>query len=208
MFEEQLGFLKLSNESFDGGNLAEAKRLAVALRVLFHNTGMSHALLNQLDLRDSLTWVASAGMPDPNNRVTTLGLVQMGMDIGKSQATYRAPLGDRPPIPILTSAGTVPRFSRIDTDLWWTDPVAKDRDGTQFCRKDFVLALANQEGGAHVDPQIRQSYDKIANSNSMGWTYKAGDAPEVPLSNPVPHAVRQISYEVVESVRQQRDRIK
>jgi hypothetical protein len=77
-----------------------------------------------------------------------------------------------------------------------------------FCRKDFVLALANQEGGAHVDPQIKAAYDKIANSNSMGWTDKKGDALEVPLSNPVPYAVRQMSYEVVESIRQQRDRLK
>ena len=83
----------------------------------------------------------------------------------------------------------------------------KDSDGTLFCRKEFVLALANQEGGAHVDPQIKAAYDKLANSNSMGWTYKEGDSPEIPLSNPVPFAVRQISYEAVESVRQQRDRI-
>jgi hypothetical protein len=86
--------------------------------------------------------------------------------------------------------------------------VAKDSAETLFSRKDFVLALANQEGGAHVDPQIKEAYDKIANSNSMGWTYKQGDAPEVPLENPVPYAVRQISYEVIESVQQQRDRIK
>jgi hypothetical protein len=41
----------------------------------------------------------------------------------------------------------------------------------------------------------------------MGWTYKEGDADEIPLSNPVPYAVRQISYEF-ESVQQQRGRIK
>lgn len=39
---------------------------------------------------------------------------------------------------------------------------------TLFFRKDFVLALANQEGGAHVDPQVKAAYDKIAHSNSMG----------------------------------------
>jgi hypothetical protein len=96
----------------------------------------------------------------------------------------------------------------------------------------------NKEGGAHVDPEIKESYNKIANLNSLGWTYS--DGPEgkaltsapipvgpsasvpldmvppaqegwsdpLPMTNPVPYTVRQISYEVVESVRQQRDRIK
>jgi hypothetical protein len=123
----------------------------------------------------------------------------------------------------------------------------KDADGTLFARKDFIMALANKEGGAHVDPEILESYNKIANLNSLGWTYSEGPEgkqltstpipvsqpgqpapstskppaqpsklPEfgedwtgpIPLDNPVPYMLRQISYEVVESVRQQRDRIK
>lgn len=84
----------------------------------------------------------------------------------------------------------------------------KDSDGTLFCRRDFVLALCNEEGGAHVDPKIKASYEKLANSNSMDWTFREGDGPGVPMSNPVLPSVRQISYEVVESIRQQRDRIK
>lgn len=205
--------MELSNEAFDAGMLAEAKRLAGVLRTLFHHTadsprGSSHALINQLDLQDTLTWVATAGTPNPNNLGTTWGLVQVGMDIGEGRPLYRAPLGDRPPARIRTTVGNVPRGSRIYFDAWWKNPVTKDSDGTLFCRKDFVLALVNKEGGAHVDPQVDAAYDKIANSNSMGWTYKNGDADEIPLSNPVPFAVRQISYEVVESVRQQRDRIK
>ncbi|OBH55632.1 hypothetical protein A5686_06440 [Mycobacterium sp. E2479] len=212
-FGEQIDFLERSNDSFDQGHLSEAKRLAVTLRVLFHHTADnhprgSHALLNQLDLRDKLTWVDSAGMPHPKNLAPTLGLVLMGIDIGEGNASYQAPLGDRPPTRIRTTVGNLPRGSRIYTDAWWANPVSKDSDGTLFCRKDFVLALANQEGGAHVDPQIKAAYDKIANSNSMGWVHRKGDAEEIPLSNPVPYAVRQISYEVVESVRQQRDRIK
>lgn len=172
--------------------------------------GSSHALIHQLDLQDKLTWVDTAGMPDPKGPDTTFGLVQMGINIedGKREPLYRAPLSDYPPTPICTTVGNLPRGSRIYFDARWKNPVMKDSDGTLFCRKEFVLALANQEGGAHVDPQIKAAYDKLANSNSMGWTYKEGDSPEIPLSNPVPFAVRQISYEAVESVRQQRDRIK
>ena len=121
-FEEQLGFLELSNEAFDAGMLAEAKRLAGVLRTLFHHTadsprGSSHALINQLDLQDTLTWVATAGTPNPNNLGTTWGLVQVGMDIGEGRPLYRAPLGDRPPARIRTTVGNVPRGSRDSTSM-------------------------------------------------------------------------------------------
>ena len=210
-FEEQIEFLERSNDLFDQGRKSEAKRLAVTLRVLFHHTNKSHAPVNQLDLQDKLTWVATAGMPDRKNLGTTWGLVQNGIHIedGKGEPVMRAPLGDYPSKSRMrTTVGLLPRGSRIYFEGWWKNPVMKDSDGTLFCRKDFVLALANQEGGAHVDPEIKASYNKIANSNSMGWTYKEGDADEIPLSNPVPYAVRQISDEVVESVQQQRGRIK
>lgn len=214
-FDEQIGFLERSNAAFDEGHASEAKRLAVTLRVLFHHTADdnprgSHALINQLNLRDTLTWVDSAGQPDPPGKnlvVAEWGLIQMGISIDESKAVFRAPLGDRPPIMIRTTI-QLPRFSRVYTDLWWTQPVTRDAEHAMYSRKDFVLALANQEGGAHVDPQIKAAYHKIANSNSMGWTYEHGDDEPVPLSNPVPHMVRQISYEVVESVRQQKERIK
>ncbi|MDT5029679.1 MAG: hypothetical protein QOE61_6673 [Micromonosporaceae bacterium] len=249
LFEEQIEFLEWSNAAFDDGRLAEAKRLSLPLRVLFHHTTRSHALLNQLGLNKTLTWVDSAGMPDPRNLLPEWGLVQAGIHIedGKGTASYRAPLGDRPQTRIRTKSLLVPCGSRIPLDEWWTEPVVKDADGTLFSRKDFIMALANKEGGAHVDPEILESYNKIANLNSLGWTYSEGPEgkqltstpiavsqsgqpaqatsnppaqpsklPEfgedwtgpIPLDNPVPYMLRQISYEVVESVRQQRDRIK
>jgi hypothetical protein len=246
LFDEQIDYLESSNKLFDGGKIAEAKRLAVPLRVLFHHTSRSHALLNQLGLNETLTWVDSAGRPDPNNLLPEWGLVQSGINIedGKATPLFRAPLGDRPPKMIRTGSLRLSRGSRIPFEEWWTEHVVKDADGPLFSRKDFVLALANKEGGAHVDPEILQSYNKIANLNSMGWTYSEGPegraltGPPIPvgpsaqagssepvspstpprpregwtdpiaLDNPVPYAVRQISYEVVESVRQQRDRFK
>jgi hypothetical protein len=35
---DQMGFLLASAEAFDGGDVSEAKRLAVALRVLLHES--------------------------------------------------------------------------------------------------------------------------------------------------------------------------
>ena len=72
----------------------------------------------------------------------------------------RDPLGD-----LLTSAGDHPPAARHDPGdplvtlagaddppvvtaaVVGTNPVIKDSDGTLFCRRDFVLALCNKEGG-------------------------------------------------------------
>lgn len=250
-FEEQIEFLDRSNAAFDEGHLSEAKRLALPLRVLFHHTAEknprgSHALLNQMDLHEKLTWIDTAGRPDPDNLLPEWGLVQWGMNIedGKAKPVFRAPLGHRPPKMIRAGSLRLPRGSRIPFGEWWTEDVVKDADGTFFSRKDFVLALANKEGGAHVDPEILEAYNKIANLNSMGWTYSEGPegraltsaaipvgsstqagsrgpvssytppkrgeggTDSIALDNPVPYMLRQISYEVVESVKQQRNRIK
>ena len=49
--QEQVRFLKTSAESFDKGDRTEAKRLAVAVRILFHDTKHSLSLLGQLGLK-------------------------------------------------------------------------------------------------------------------------------------------------------------
>lgn len=234
LFDEQIDYLEASNRLFDGGKIAEAKRLAVSLRVLFHNTRMSHALIHQLGFDQTLTWVATCGMPDPKNMMPQLGLVTMGIRVETNEVFFDPRLGGGAPTRIRTKTLQLPRGSRILLDEWWTNPVVKDASHALFSRKDFVLALSNKEGGAHVDPEISESYNRIAHLNSMGWTFSVTpeggrvltgprisldgsptdatvatlDPDEVALSNPVPFMVRQISYEVVESVRRQRDRIK
>lgn len=234
LFGEQIEFLERSNASFDDGHLSEAKRLAVTLRVLFHNTKMSHALIHQLGLDQTLTWADTCGVPDPKNVMPQWGLVIMGMHLETNEVFFEPRLGGGAPSRIRTKSLRLPRGSRILLDEWWTEPVVKDASHALFSRKDFVFALSNKEGGAHVDPEIYESYNRIAHLNSMGWTFSVTpegdrvltsapialdgsptdatvatlDPDEVALSNPVPFIVRQISYEVVESVRQQRDRIK
>jgi hypothetical protein len=72
--EQQLGFLELSAASFDEGYESEAKRLAVTLRVLLHDTPKSHSLLGQLGKADQ-AFADTALDFDPTNPVPHSGLV-------------------------------------------------------------------------------------------------------------------------------------
>lgn len=208
--EEQIGFLNRSNDAFDEGHESEACRLAVACRVLFHHKGNSNALFRQLALLDALTWVDTAGLPYPDNAATTHNLTCIYFSLGRDDGAveYVPKLDNYPPSPILTKRGQLlPRGSRIPFDDWWTNPVIKDVDGTEVSRKDLVLAVADKENGAHLDPDSAPAYHALTKCNSLGWGVIVGGEVRPAKRNPVFAALRQISYEVLESIRQQRELI-
>lgn len=145
--DEQLGFLERSAASFDRGYEDEAKRLAVTLRVLLHETKQSRSLLGQLGRRSTL-FLDSALPPDPANLMTHGGLVFLAMGPPKTQ--YVAMLDDLPPI-----------TKQVSFDTWWDAPVFIDREQQVLSRKQLVLIAANQDGGAHIDPALDDTYRKL-----------------------------------------------
>jgi len=52
--------MKASATAFDSGFEAEAKRLAVSLRVLLHDTNSSRALLDQLGVKNKLRFTETS----------------------------------------------------------------------------------------------------------------------------------------------------
>jgi hypothetical protein len=140
---EQLRFLERSGEAYDEGYHDEAKRLAVVIRVLLHDTNSSRSVLGLLGVKDQLKFTDTAGEIEPENLLSTPGLVMFRM--GGGEAEYVPPLDDLTP-----PRQNPPR----PFDEWWTMHVTKDANGNLFARKDYVLSVANKEGGAHVDPQL------------------------------------------------------
>jgi len=92
-FEDQLAFLEASSASFDNGFEAEAKRLAVALRVLFHETRNSKSLLKMLGKLDGQFFDTAS----PINSASFLshgGLLSVAM--GSPKTRYVAMLDEVP----------------------------------------------------------------------------------------------------------------
>jgi hypothetical protein len=69
---ESTQFLISSASSFDRGYEAEAKRLAVTLRVLLHDTPQSHSLLDLLGVKDQIRFTNTAAEIEPDNVLPTL----------------------------------------------------------------------------------------------------------------------------------------
>lgn len=106
---------------------------------------------------------------------------------------YVPPLGDLMPGHI---------HSPIPFKPWWMTAVLRDTEGDGWSRRRLVDALANQEGGAHVDPTLNESYIRIAGDESLGYTFSLHGETERPFQGDVAAAsMRQIAYEMLETLR-------
>jgi hypothetical protein len=94
-------------------------------------------------------------------------------------------------VPHLDSLAVPPR--RVTFNHWWNEPVLGARHRTApLTRRDFILALANKEGGAHVDPELDAIYTMLARKHDLGMkvSFQGKQSPFLP-------SVRQIGHEML-----------
>jgi len=188
---DQLEFLQASGAAFDSGIEGEAKRLAVVVRVLLHDTASSKSLLGQMKLKERMSYLNTANEYNPHNLMNHTGLVSLQVTSGGpgiGEARYVAMLGDRPG-----------PFRMSPFSHWWAETVIKV-DNETWSRKDVVLQLANKEGGAHVDEKLTQRYQSLARDNAVGFLYvgktETGEFEEPAEGDPVAASMRQIAWEM------------
>ena len=183
--EEQISFLIASANSYDSGFEGEAKRIAVAIRVLMHDTRLSTSLLGQLGLKSGL--FLDTSFPDIAGNLTShSGLIVTAID--QKGAKYCAFLDEG-----------IDKPTPVDFDTWWNAPVFADSQRRKMSRKELVLAVANQDGGAHVDPSLDRIYADLSRRNSLGWRFSDG-ARDEPMGGPEKAALRQICHEVLKTL--------
>jgi hypothetical protein len=183
---EQARFLRRSCVAFDAGDAAEARRIAVSLRLLLHDGGSSRSLLGQLGKGFRWRFSDSASRFVPENRLPHHGLVliKLGADAGAQFVPRR----DVAPAPDSETLLFTPFWS------WWNAIVLSDGEGNVFTRRDLVHLVADQDGGAHVDPELDARYLAVSRQGSFGL--KNGDGTPV-TSDPVAPSLRQIAHEVL-----------
>ena len=193
--KEQIEFLKRSNRAYDEGCTSEAKRLAVAIRVLLHDTQNSISLLTLLKKKDILFYDTSLDY-DPNNFPSTMGPIMMKFTItktGQKNAEYVPPLDDGPTTRYIKG--------KITFEKWWNKIVFVDIKGKKLTRKDLVLAVANKDGGAHVDHELDKDYANITRFHSLGFVFIQDGNKRHFATHPELAGVCQISHEVLKSLK-------
>lgn len=191
-FISQLGFLERSMEAYDAGAQDEVLRMAVALRTLLHKTHQSHPLVEQVQLHDTL--LLSRCQLAPGNLVTEFPLAMMTM--GDNQTAY---------VPLLDEFPFAP-FRHLKISEWQDEQVIVLREMGQeqsLTRWDLVLALANQDGGAHSDPEgVPENYFALVHEHFGGFIATIGDGPEENIVGMEKATMRHIAWEAHTSLSQ------
>mgnify|MGYP007094902746 CR=1 FL=1 len=173
--------------AYDNGFEDEAQRIATVLRTLLHDGRNSHALLTQLGMKEKMHLLSSVDTYVPTNEIAYTGLI--ANRIGNSKGEY---------IPTSESQSKLSNkwFRFAD---WWSELVIDDKNNL-FTREDIIRKISDSDGGAHVDPTLKEDYAKLTKHNSLGWHYeKSGE--QIPFErNPAYSSVRQLATEVVESI--------
>jgi hypothetical protein len=178
--DEHLGFLRKSAELYDSGFVAEAKRLAVSIRVLVHDWKRSKSLLGQLGLKTSA--FIDTALERPRDIVTSYaGLV--GMSLASGPSKY---------VPHLDST----EAKSVSFEEWWEAPVIIDFKQRKITRQRLILAVANKDGGAHVDPELDDIYADLSRTNSMSRMYSS-EGSWYPIIGVEHASVRQVAHEML-----------
>lgn len=159
--KEQVKFLMRSIDAFDTGALEEAKRMAVAIRVIAHDTRNSKSLLKHIGYKDSITFYDTASDILPG-QINNIALLEMHMSPNDIPET-------NPFKPRLDRQPTVPRPEMVSFDQWWQRNVIYDDFGNVITRRELILTMANQDGGAHVDSEINEAYAVLSEGKAIGW---------------------------------------
>lgn len=185
---EQRDFLASSCAAFDRGERHEAKRIAVAVRVLVHDTNASHSLLGQLDAVDRHAFpCVNKSAVDESAFVATGTMTAMRITATGAEAVAKTDVTGR----------------ELPFDQWWNELLAK---GTDFAltRRSVVLALTNQGGGAHVDRRPGNHYRGFAEGTTVGWEVNRDGVQaagkDIDLNNPLPEIQRGIGAEMLEFI--------
>ena len=184
---EQIQFLLASSASYDAGNHFEAKRLATTIRVLFHDTERSKdskSLLSQLDIKEKLYYYNTA-IPETQFGLTGI----MTTTEGGGRTEHHPPLDN----------GGELRKKRpwILFSEWWNDMNVLYDGKSYFNRRKLVTSLANQDGGAHVDPKLEKDYADVSRNNTLNVFHEGK-----PVNGVVLASVRQIAFEVCRTLKE------
>jgi len=177
----QLDFIRSSCVSFDQGYADESIRVAVCLRVLFHDTKLQTSLLTQMKARSVRI-------------LSTVPRVGPGAVLFSGMLRLVLPSGGVPKVSI--ALGDAPHKEMLSRDEWWDQVISVDARGS-IRRKNVALCAADRDGGAHVDPRLTTEYKTLQDGF---WKIVTRD-PYTEVSVPDSHFVvlRQMGYEVLNS---------
>lgn len=160
LLAEHLDVLASLCALYDSGKVHIAPAIAVNLRVLLHETKVSHALLFQLSPQDIAIADTDKASSNGDSRIhcSNAGMIySFGLEVANQLIETWAPTLD-----MFAPEAYTTRF-----EYWWSDKVIYFAP-THFSRRDIILALANEDGGGHVAKSLKPAYYSLTRDNTTG----------------------------------------
>jgi hypothetical protein len=188
---DQRELLRNAAERYDAGSEVEAKNIAVRLRVFLHDTKNCHSLLAQLGIKERLPFLDTTNveMP-PEVPHFDAGLCMIHAQLGEDGYSRYVPAMQN-----MDPERSHPPQAFVD---WWSAPIVTDNSGRPVCRREFVLWLANEDGGAHIDSSLRGAYVELSKTGLVTFRPELGE--DARFKDLVSPSVRQIAFELEQTL--------
>lgn len=188
LLQEQVSLLQMFCRQFDAGEVVAAKPMAAALRTLLYHPdkpkAMQGSLLAQLGLRGGF-WLDSTRM---------VGAPIVKADMTSWPQLFMVKL-------IAPEAGPMPKILAPKVQLrktpfleWWETSLSNNQNYGSISRRKLVLAMADQDGGAHVDGRVDELYDAFSDGRYVNMDF--GNGP-VRLQGLAQASIRTIAHETL-----------
>lgn len=211
IFKIQLEELQDACEQFDNGKTGKRIIIASILRILLKDTKSMSSVLTQYcnwkgTEKSKLSFLntADANIPgsfchwDIENVSNTTFLVSdvyMGLVNKKVRGLENGDVSlDFKPL-FASKAGMSITWTLFED--WYEQVVYKD-GAHELSRKKLIECIAEQDGGSHLDPSYEEEYGEFLKRDSLHICINGQTA--VFENNPAFESLRQIAYEVLESI--------
>ncbi len=182
-----LALMTIAAKLYDEGNQDEAINLAVSTRALFHSIAKAESLISQLQIKNNIFILSTTTQYIPAKPGSYYGL------LGEILAEGEESKGDLLPM-CQVDKEFVNKWHGFDD--WWNELVVND-NGFSLSRKEVVLTIANQNGGAHIGADYDENYAALVRDAS-GWIH-ADNQESIFSYNRAYATMRQIAFEIMKS---------
>ena len=188
LLKELIESLEISSKAYDSGYVGEAKRLATTIRVLLHDTSKSTSFFSQIGIKNKLRFFATPNPYGQKNILTECNLVKLRIS---KDPGYEPILDDFPP---------VFKWQKLRFYQWWSEKIVRDKKRATTTRKELITVMANQDGGAHVDPTLNEKYAKLSKRNGLNWVFSINKQIKEAEPGPAYACCRQIAFELLRTL--------
>ncbi len=197
----QVGFLERSSASFDTGHEDEGEQLAHRARLLLHDTGHSHSLLDQLGVKTALGYTDTSIHHARETKHLGGGLHVATVTAHAGLVGWRTTESGS----WVYAPGLAPEGDRINPPVafeqWWRKSLLEDTSGRPITRRSVVLDVANKDGGSHVDPVLPEAFRQLSSGSSLPFQTGSEDGSSEAIRGFVMATTRQIAFELLDTLR-------